>query len=304
MHPRLSEYPHISSYSAMLVLGYFLAFLLTRARAKRAGLEPRHIDNLGLMLLLAGVAGARLFSRAFEMPNVQGLDVLKLWEGGGLVFYGGFIASSVVCVTYVLVNRLPFLKALDAFAPGVLVGLSVGRIGCFLAGCCWGDVCLDRAFVERTIQDPQRVFQVQTLPALSPEGFALAVQFPARAEAARQHQRLGLIPAGSARSAPVHASQLYEAALAALAAWLLHVFTKTNQGSGRAAGLLLLSYAIIRFAIEFVRADNSPRYWGMTLSQVVSLFMIGAAFAIALCRMRTVALEARPRLAPETITPR
>jgi phosphatidylglycerol:prolipoprotein diacylglycerol transferase len=65
------------------------------------------------------------------------MQIFKIWEGG-LVFYGGLILAAVVALGYMRWHRLPIWKLADFISPLIALGLSFGRIGCFLAGCCYG----------------------------------------------------------------------------------------------------------------------------------------------------------------------
>jgi len=65
------------------------------------------------------------------------LEIFKIWRGG-LVFYGGFFLSLIVCIFYLRRHRLPLAKTCDLFAPSLAAGEFLGRIGCFFAGCCYG----------------------------------------------------------------------------------------------------------------------------------------------------------------------
>jgi len=212
MHPLLYQTLHIDWYPALVLLGYFAGWLVARTRAKRAGIEPRHIDNLVLLILITGLVGARLAARLFYAPNISFIDSFKVWRGGGLVFYGGFIAGTLTVLIYAWKTRLPIAKILDVFAPGAALGLAFGRIGCFMAGCCFGDICGLPA--NHVALDPQVAYQVRTIPALSPR--FLGVQFPIKSDAFQQHQKLGLLEPTSTKSLPVHPVQLYEAVFAAL----------------------------------------------------------------------------------------
>ena len=270
MKPEFISYPiHISSYPALLLIGFFFGYLLARKRALHAGLAGRHIDNVVLLLVVAGPFGARLFSRLFEM-HLGFWEALKVLNGGGLVFYGGFIVSILTVILYALIVRLPLLTLCDVAAPSAALGLAFGRIGCFMAGCCWGDVCVDSARIAR-ISDPAAAYQVWTVPILSGPNLPFAVTFPKESDIYEQHQNLGLIKSDSPRSLPVHPAQLYESAMAFLLCWLLA--RKKSARLGQVSLGLLLGYAVIRFSVEFLRADNSPVYWGMTLSQVISILM-------------------------------
>jgi phosphatidylglycerol:prolipoprotein diacylglycerol transferase len=63
--------------------------------------------------------------------------MLMIWRGG-LVFYGGFLFAFPTCFIYLKKRGLPFLKTCDILAPGLALGETIGRMGCFFAGCCYG----------------------------------------------------------------------------------------------------------------------------------------------------------------------
>jgi phosphatidylglycerol:prolipoprotein diacylglycerol transferase len=135
-------------------------------------------------------------------------------------------------------------------------------------------------------------WQLQTVPAISGPRFPLAIQFPADTGAFLQHQRLGLIGAGADHSRPVHPVQLYEAVLAIGLACGLHFGFHRRRWPGQIACSLTLGYAVIRFASEFLRADNSPAYGGLTLSQVISIMLFAGALIPGL--VRRIRLRAGP----------
>ena len=220
MYPEFISHPHISSYPAMLLVGFFFGYVMARWRASKMRFEGRRIDNLALILLVMGPLGGRFFSRLFYLPDATFWSALKVWDGGGLVFYGGFLFGVGSAVIYCLVQRLSIFEVVDIFSPSVALGLAFGRIGCFMAGCCFGDLCLEPAKLS-LLSDPAKRRQVQTIPMLSRSSFPLRVRFPVRSEAYEQHTELGLLPPQSIRSLPVHPTQLYEAAAAfALCLWL------------------------------------------------------------------------------------
>lgn len=305
MYPELIPYPHVDSYPALLFLGFLAGHLLARHRARQNGVETRHLDNLTLLLVVFGLVGARFFSWLFDQkPGASLLQNLKLWGPGGLVFYGGAIFG-VLCVwIYSRLQRLSALKMADIYAPSLALGLGFGRIGCFLAGCCWGDVCAAPAQLASLSAPAAR--QVFTLPPLSPPGFFLAASYPRGAGAYEQHLRLGLLTPEATRSLPVHPSQLYEAALAFALCWILHRTWKSASFRGEVLARFGIGYGIIRFLLEFLRADNSPRFFGLTLSQMISLLFIAAgSFAILRSRAPTGLVSAiaaspvKPQGAPD-----
>lgn len=294
MHRELLSNPHIGSYPAFLLLGLLSGALLARWRAVRVGIKGAHIDNLMLLVALLSLFGARLFSWWFYFPPGA-----SLWEGltsrgAGMVFYGGLIFGLATIVIYGHVAHLSLANVLDACAPAVALGLAMGRIGCFMAGCCWGDLCVSQKELTR-LPAGKLAWQVRTVPAISYEGFPLAVEFPLDTGAHRQHQRLGLIEENALRSRPVHPVQLYEAVLAFLLFLALHFWFSKRKWPGQVVCGLLFGYACIRFATEFLRGDNQPAYAGLTLSQLISLIMAAGAIVIVLSqRSRTEAVTPAP----------
>jgi phosphatidylglycerol---prolipoprotein diacylglyceryl transferase len=291
MHKILLSHPQIGSYSVCLLAGLFGGYLLTRWLAIRGGIKGSHIDNLALLICVLSLFGARLFSWLFYFPPGSNLWQ-ALWDpAGGMVFYGGMIFGALTLVVYARLAKLELSSLLDSFAPGLALGLALGRVGCFMAGCCWGDVCVDRAQVTKA--DAGWQWQIRTVPLLSQVGFPLAVRFPEGSGAYEQHRHLGLIDEQSQRSLPVHPVQLYEAALAlALCGFLTRRFG-SRLWRGQIVCLFLFGYAGIRFATEFLRADNQPIYFGLTLSQVISLMLAGVGLIAWLSR------EKQEQLTPE-----
>lgn len=283
MHRELLSHPYISSYRTFLVLGFFFGYLLARWHAKRGGIERRHVDNILLLLPIVGLAGARFFSRLFYYPEpLTFWQALKVWEDGGLVFYGGVIFGVLTVITYALVRRISLAALADVLAPALALGLAFGRIGCFMAGCCWGDLC-GSPDQMRAVDDPLTRSQIQTIPALSWAGFPLAVTYPPEAGAYEQHQTLGLIPAKAMRSLPVHPVQLYEAFCVFALCYCLHRAASRKRFDGEVICLLAIGYGCLRFALEFLRADSRPIYFGgTTISQFISITIITAAMALYL----------------------
>ena len=294
MHRVLLSSPHIASYPALLVLALISGWWLARLQAKSSGIEPRHIDNLALLVAVTSLIGARLFSWLFYFPPGFPFWQAMTMTGGGLVFYGGLIFGILCVVVYSLGTRLQLRDLLDVVSAPLALGLAIGRVGCFMAGCCWGDVCVSPEQVR--LLDPQVQSQIQTLPALSVH-FPLAVTFPIETGAYEQHQQLGLIGKHADRSLPVHPVQLYEAALALLLALVLYRKFKSRERPGEIAARLVFGYALIRFATEFFRADNQPAYWGMTLSQVISIALAVLCFLLLHLRIKNAA----PRVAPNRL---
>jgi prolipoprotein diacylglyceryltransferase len=242
----------------MLVAGLLLAGWLTRRRVAAVGEDASHVDLALPIALLVGALGTKLLS-------VLVFDRL-------LLFVLPLFAVPALIV-YCRVAGLSSARLFDCLAPPMLLWVALLRVGCFLAGCCWGDV----AVLHRTIADAARV-QIDTLPAVARMLDFIAVQFPESSFAAQQHASLGLIAGGS--SLPVLPIQLMES----VAAILLYVGALRAERSLCAPGALawwcLGAYAIVRFWSEFLRADNAIVWKILTGNQFVCLGLAGAAIAL------------------------
>ncbi|HUK81613.1 MAG TPA: prolipoprotein diacylglyceryl transferase [Verrucomicrobiae bacterium] len=145
MHPilfRLGSF-EVHTYGVLVATGFLLGILTAAARAKREGIAPALVSDLGVWLIIAGMAGGKLFHIIFFWHDfIQGWrdsGVASLREG--FVFYGGFICAALAAVIYTRVKHLPLAKIADAGAPSVALGHFFGRLGCFFEGCCYGKPC-------------------------------------------------------------------------------------------------------------------------------------------------------------------
>ncbi len=148
--PRIAEsggFP-IRGYGVFLMLAIALSTLLTIWRAKRRWNYP--VDAiLGIVFVAAfcGICGARLFYVVEYWPDVRGaslgstlINIVDI-TNGGLVVYGSILGGIAAVIAYLALKKLPILATLDLFAPALLLGVSIGRIGCLMNGCCFGGPC-------------------------------------------------------------------------------------------------------------------------------------------------------------------
>ena len=242
----------------MLVVGLVLAGWLTRRRLAAVGEDASHADLALPLALLVGALGTKLLSVLLFDRLL--LFVLPLFAVPALI-------------VYCRVAGLSSARLFDCLAPPMLLWVALLRLGCFFAGCCWGDVMVGHS----AIADAIRV-QIDTFPSVARMIDFIAVQFPAGSFTAQQHASLGLIDGGS--SLPVLPIQLIEAT----AAVLLYVGALRVKRSLRTPGVLawwcLGGYAIARFGIEFLRADNAIVWKSLTGNQLVCLWLIGGALVI------------------------
>ncbi|MFB3887656.1 MAG: prolipoprotein diacylglyceryl transferase [Thermodesulfobacteriota bacterium] len=132
----------IYAYGSFLVLGFVVCVILAivRVRKEAPSISLERLADLFFYSLVSALIGSRIL---FVLINLDlyreaPLRIFKIWEGG-LVFYGGFILAAVVSIGYMRWHRLPCLKLFDLFSPLLALGLFFGRIGCYLAGCCYGN---------------------------------------------------------------------------------------------------------------------------------------------------------------------
>ena len=138
-------------FGAMLFLVFVItAMLWGPKRITAIGMPKEKVQDLAIVLFLTGIAGARVvymwqYSDDFPDKTAWGLakSFVQIWNGG-IVFYGSVIGGLLgYLVFYRVVLRkfgISTARLADALAPLLAIGLAVGRIGCYLNGCCWGQV--------------------------------------------------------------------------------------------------------------------------------------------------------------------
>jgi len=141
MYPVLLDFGpvRIFTYGFFLALAFLSAIYLSGREAGRLGLPVARFYDLCFYLVLAAVVGSRLLYVLLELPVflARPLKIFALWEGG-LVFHGGVALALPLALYYMARHGLPWRPTLDSLAVGVPVGQFFGRIGCFMAGCCYG----------------------------------------------------------------------------------------------------------------------------------------------------------------------
>jgi phosphatidylglycerol---prolipoprotein diacylglyceryl transferase len=144
--PRLSQADGlpIRGYGVMLLLAIVAAVALAAYRAERMGLDPDMILSLAFWLVTSGIVGARVFYiieywDKFQRPTLaQTVTSMLNVSQGGLVVYGSLLAGAAALTAFVWRYRVPGLALADLVAPSVVLGVAIGRIGCFMNGCCYG----------------------------------------------------------------------------------------------------------------------------------------------------------------------
>jgi len=95
--------------------------------------------NVAVWSIISSIIGARAVYviKYWNAYKTNPITILHLWDGG-LIFFGGFLVALVVVLLYLKRYKIDYWKFLDILAPAVAIGSAIGRIGCFLNGCCYG----------------------------------------------------------------------------------------------------------------------------------------------------------------------
>ena len=250
MHPILFQLGPLTlrTYGALIALAFLAALRMAKWAVRGRGLPEKFLMDLSVILVFAGLIGARVFYVLlnFSYYAAHPLDSLKVWEGG-LVFYGGFLVAAASGVWYAKRNKVAVGLVADCLAPALAMGQSIGRWGCFFAGCCYG--------------------KPTTLP--------WAVRFKDPASLAPLD--IGL-----------HPVQIYEAlgnlAIAFFLWWRL--MKKPEPPRGQVFWLYVLLYGILRFGMELLRGDDRGPLWAdLYPSQVIALIAILVSASILITQI-------------------
>ncbi len=254
-------------YGVMMASAFLSCMYIWSWLAVKEGRPKDTGSTIAFWVMLAGIIGARVGFIISSWEDVYAnapMDVFKIWEGG-LIFYGGLIGASLAITAVALRGKEKLLSYFDLAIAAVPFGHALGRIGCYLNGCCFG----------------------------SPWNGFCAVSYPVESypyEYHRDHLHILTPSQLGSGSAFVHPVQLYEAALnLVLFAFFWHLFPRRKK-DGTILALYLMAYGVIRFSMEYFRGDprNPALAPGKTfmglehldVAQMISLILFSAGMAI------------------------
>ena len=241
MHPILFEirgFP-IYTYGVLLAAAYLLGLQFALMRARKRGLDPNRVMDLGIWIIVSALVGAKLLLLIVEWDTYgrNPSELMTLVRSGG-VFYGGLIVAVLVAMWYMWRHRMPIWSVSDVFAPGIALGHVIGRMGCFFAGCCFGR------------------------PTEVPWAVTFTNEYAAR-------------NVGTPINVALHPTQLYEAGAELLILGVLLLVERRGRAfPGRTFWGYMLLYGISRFIIEFYRGDPRGTVGMFSTSQFVSLLIV------------------------------
>ena len=270
-HTQFGEIPY-NTWGLAISIAFILAALVAHRRSARVGIDPDKLAGMYLLAVLAGLAGARLLHLVMSDDKAEFFANPMMFFNltrGGFAFYGGFIGAGLGSVGYARWRGISWLKMADALGPTVMLGVAIGRFGCFMAGCCHGSVVAvpdDATTLLPASWGPQ--LWVMPHPPFLIEMMADGV--------GKNH-------------VPVLATQVYEVFAAstifALTSW---AWAKWRRFDGQIIAMVLMLYAIWRPFNESLRGDTvrGTAYAigpiELTTSQLISVpvFLTGLALVI------------------------
>jgi phosphatidylglycerol---prolipoprotein diacylglyceryl transferase len=217
MHPILFKFGSytVYSYGFCIAIGAILGFYyMYREGKKRFGMTFDQSNNLFILLVLAAIVGGKIFL-IFEKPAYYFSSPIKLFSGSGFVFFGSLLFTIPVMLWYFKKIKVPVLGMLDVMAIVTCIVHGFGRIGCFMAGCCYG-IPTD-SFLGVMFTDP--VCQAEPLHT------------------------------------PLHPTQLYEAAFIFILMAFLLLMQSKKKFNGQIFLTYLMLYSIGRSVLELFRGD-------------------------------------------------
>jgi phosphatidylglycerol:prolipoprotein diacylglycerol transferase len=130
-------------YGILVAAGFMAGYWTAQRRGVRDGLSPEAVADVVFWLFLGGLVGARtLYVISYWREEFAGQPLSHIFTTrSGFVFYGGLIGATIFGIVFARWKKLQVWKLADALAPSVALGHALGRLGCFMTGCCHGRAC-------------------------------------------------------------------------------------------------------------------------------------------------------------------
>ena len=251
MHPILIEIGPLTIrwYGVMIATAVMVGLWLAGREAVRKGFEKQKIHDFAFLLIIAGILGARLYYILFSDLSYFLANPLRLfafWQGG-LAIHGAVIGGILAAIWYTWKKKLPFWKWVDTFAPSLILGQAIGRIGCFFNGDAHG------------------------YPTTLPWGLVYAPESPA-----------GQMFPGQ----PLHPTQLYEFGFNLGIFLILWNLRKKNFFNGFLFLLYVILYSSIRIFVEHFRADKLTYFDNISAAQAMGIAAIILSLGMIIALLR------------------
>jgi phosphatidylglycerol---prolipoprotein diacylglyceryl transferase len=268
MHPILFDFGwlRLPTYGTLFALALIAAIYTVIRLGRREGLDGGQLLDFSTWLLIVGLLGSKLLLILTDWSSFGSLSAVFSWntlQAAG-VFYGGFAAATFFAIWYIKVYHLPMLKIFDVYVPGIVLAQSIGRLGCFAAGCDYG----------------------------KPTSSFLGVVFTNPIS----HDFTG-VPL----NVPIYPTQVIESLATFLIFGILLWRYGKKKYDGQIFIIYLTLYGVARFLIEFLRGDENRGFVFnhlLSTSQFIAIIAIGVAAAMSwkLGSRASHASQTRPRV--------
>lgn len=250
MHPilfRIGSF-EVYSYGVLLVIAFYVSLYLLRIEAKKKNIDPQIILDVAFLAIISGILGGKIAYIIFNLPEyIQNPSDVNLWRAG-FIFHGGFFLSIATVSIYTKKKRLSFLSVVDFFIPYVALGEAIGRIGCFLNGCCYGT--------------PTDLVWGKVFPLNSPAGYHYG-------------------------ALPLHPTQLYSSLFLFVLFLILKNIQAQQKFKGETLLLYFIFYSGFRFFLEFLRGDKlGHTFHQLTLFQIICIGVVTVSLTILILKKR------------------
>ena len=249
-------------YGVLMAVGFLLGFLNWVLLSRREGRRFEVLSDLLFWIMVGGIVGARVAYVIADLAYFakHPLEIIRV-DRGGLIYYGGLIGAGVAIWWFARRRKQRMFDLLDLVITSVPLAHALGRIGCFLNGCCFGTRWAG----------------------------PWAIRYPADSHAWCDHVNAGLLSRFQPHSLPVHPVQLYEAGLNLLLFAALVWLYRHRRVQGVVVSSYLLGYPLLRFGLEFLRGDARTVLGPFSAAQWISIGLFAAGCVLmAWTRRRAV----------------
>lgn len=240
----------VRAFGALLALSLAAGALLTQRLAEQSGLDRAGSNTACVEAALFGILGSRLAFVVLHPAELDSFARLFAFHDGGLVAHGALAAGASAGYLAARRKQVPPLAWLDAASPGLALGITLTRLGCFLEGCDFG----------------------RALGPSAPDFIARLGTFPAESRAWAHQVVSQAIPPTARTSLPVHPAELYEACGGALLVVLALAVRRRQTREGVTALAVLGGYAVLRALVDLSREPSSEVWLGRAVALGAVLF--------------------------------
>lgn len=243
MYPILCQIGPLTvyAYGVMLAVAALVCAFLLQREFRRNHLPAEVVFDFVFWVVVSGIIGCRVFYILLNLPFfLENPTEIVMIHHGGLAWQGGVVTGIAAASIFLHLRKWPLFKTFDLVVPYLALGQAIGRVGCFLNGCCYG------------------------------KPVSGGIYFPV-------HQ------------AHLHPTQLYEAFGLVVLFFTLKGFSRLKKFDGEIFILYVIFASVLRFIVEFFRADHTLIWGILSIFQILTLFFMSVAIYAYLY------LKGRPR---------